>query len=138
MVFSSNLFLFAFLPIFLLSYYLTPWRAKSLLILLFSYVFYAWWRPDFLALLLGVTGVSYAFALGIDAAPTESQRFRLLSAGVTLNLLALAYFKYANFGVASFNAALQALGLNSFEFAHVILPIGLSRETPRCPPTSTQ
>jgi alginate O-acetyltransferase complex protein AlgI len=126
MVFSSNIFLFAFLPIFLVSYYLTPWRARSLLILVFSYFFYGWWRPDFLGLLVGVTLVSYGFALAIDASHTETQRFRLLTAGVTLNLLALAYFKYANFGVESFNTALKAMGFESIDFAHVILPIGLS------------
>ena len=53
MVFSSNLFLFAFLPLFLAAYYLTPWRFKSALILLFSYAFYAWWRADFLVLMTG-------------------------------------------------------------------------------------
>ena len=63
MVFSSNIFLFAFLPLFLVCYYLTPSRARSALILIFSYAFYAWWRPEFLALLLGVTGVSYGIAL---------------------------------------------------------------------------
>jgi alginate O-acetyltransferase complex protein AlgI len=126
MVFSSNIFLFAFLPIFLLSYYLTPWRAKSFLILLFSYFFYAWWRPDFLGLLVAVTLMSYVIALAIDHTSIEAKRFRWLTAGVTLNLLALAYFKYANFGVASFNAALKSAGFEPIEFAHVILPIGLS------------
>ncbi|PIZ22680.1 MAG: membrane-bound O-acyltransferase family protein [Comamonadaceae bacterium CG_4_10_14_0_8_um_filter_57_29] len=126
MVFSSNIFLFAFLPIFLVCYYLTPWRAKSLLILLFSYFFYAWWRPDFLVLLVGVTLISYAFALAIGASVHELHRYHLLSAGVTANLLALAYFKYANFGVDSFNTALLALGFQPVAFAHVLLPIGLS------------
>lgn len=126
MVFSSNIFLFAFLPLFLVCYYLTPWRAKSLLILLFSYSFYAWWRPDFLALLVGVTLVSYAVALAIGSAPDDRHRHQWLTLGVVLNLLALAYFKYANFGVASLNSALQALGFQPIEFAHVLLPIGLS------------
>ena len=72
MVFSSNIFLFAFLPLFLACYYLTPWRAKSALILVFSYVFYAWWRPDFLCLLVGVTMVSYGVALAIGAATDEA------------------------------------------------------------------
>lgn len=126
MVFSSNIFLFAFLPLFLVCYYLTPWRAKSALILTFSWAFYAWWRPDFLALLVGVTAVSYAFALAIGASADPVQRRRLLSLGVTLNLLALGYFKYANFGIESFNAALGALGFKTVEFSHVLLPIGLS------------
>lgn len=126
MVFSSNIFLFAFLPLFLVCYYLTPWRAKSALILAFSWAFYAWWRPDFLGLLVGVTAVSYAFALAIDASTDPAQRHRWLSVGVTLNLLALGYFKYANFGVESFNAALTGLGLQPVAFSHVLLPIGLS------------
>ena len=126
MVFSSNIFLFAFLPLFLVCYYLTPWCARSALILAFSWAFYAWWRPDFLGLLVGVTAVSYGFALAIGASADPVRRHRLLSAGVTLNLLALGYFKYANFGIESFNAALAALGFKAVEFSHVLLPIGLS------------
>ncbi len=126
MVFSSNIFLFAFLPLFLICYYLTPWRAKSALILVFSYAFYAWWRPDFLGLLVGVTVVSYAFALIIEAAQDEAQRYLWLVVGVGLNLLALAYFKYANFGVDSFNVALQGLGFEPMTWTKVLLPIGLS------------
>ena len=126
MVFSSNIFLFAFLPLFLACYYLTPWRARSALILTFSWAFYAWWRPDFLALLVGVTAISYGCALAIGASSEQVQRYRLLSAGVTLNLLALAYFKYANFGVETLNTALLALGFNAVAFTHVLLPIGLS------------
>lgn len=129
MVFSSNIFLFAFLPLFLAVYYLTPWRAKSGVILLSSYCFYAWWRPDFLALLVGVTLVSYGFALAIGASETTAnarRRAHLLTAGVALNLLALAYFKYANFGIESLNLALTGLGLHPIAFTHVLLPIGLS------------
>jgi alginate O-acetyltransferase complex protein AlgI len=88
--------------------------------------FMAWWRPDFLGLLVGVTAVSYAFALSIEATTDEAKRYRVLTIGVTINLLALGYFKYANFGVASLNAALVQVGLEPFEFAHVLLPIGLS------------
>src|SRR5690606_14916306 len=43
MVFSSNVFLFLFLPIFLGLYYLCPNRGRNLLILIGSYTFYAWW-----------------------------------------------------------------------------------------------
>ena len=126
MAFSANIFLFAFSPLFLACYYLTPWRARSALILIFSWAFYAWWRPDFLALLVGVTSVSYAFALAIGASGEQAHRHRLLTAGVTLNLLALGYFKYANFGIDSLNVALHALGFNAIEFTRVLLPIGLS------------
>ena len=55
MVFSSNVFLFLFLPIFLGLYYLSGQRYRNLLLLIASYVFYAWWRVDFLALFAAVT-----------------------------------------------------------------------------------
>ena len=126
MVFSSNIFFFAFLPLFLVCYYLMPFRGRSALILFLSYAFYSWWRPDFLGLLVGVTLVSYGFALAIQAAQEESKRYRLLTVGVTLNLLALGYFKYANFGVATLNSLLAGLGVQSVSFTHVLLPIGLS------------
>lgn len=126
MIFSSNLFLFGFLPVFLACYYLTPLRFRSALILLFSYAFYGWWRLDFLALLIAASVISYAFALAIDASRNELVRYRLLFAAVSLNLLALAYFKYANFGIDSFNALLQALGAKPFAWTPVVLPIGLS------------
>ena len=125
MVFTSNVFLFLFLPVFLLVYYAVKDSWRSYVIVLGSYLFYAWWRPDFLWLLIGVSVGSYAFALAIERAE-EPARFRILSVGVTLNLLALGYFKYANFGVESLNAALVAIGLKPLEFAHVLLPIGLS------------
>ncbi len=126
MVFSSQLFLFIFLPLFLASYYLTPARAKSLLILIFSYCFYAWWKAEFLTLLVGITVLSYACALAIDQSSDERIRYRWLFLGVAFNLLALAYFKYANFGIESFNFIMQSVGWNSVQYSKVILPIGLS------------
>ena len=125
MVFSSNVFLFLFLPAFLGVYYLLPFRAKSAWILLGSYALYAWWRLDFLWLLAGVTLAAYFFALAIQQA-TGKRRFQLLAVSVVLNLAALAYFKYANFGIDSFNAAITAIGFQPFSWTPVLLPIGLS------------
>ncbi len=126
MVFSSGIFLFIFLPIFLALYYLTPFKFRSSLILLGSYAFYAWWRIDFLVLLAGITVVAYGFALQIEKTQDARVKFRLLSFAVGLNLLALAYFKYANFGVASFNSILEKLSVHAVSWTPVILPIGLS------------
>lgn len=126
MVFSSQLFLFAFLPLFLLGYYLSPVRAKSLFILCASYAFYAWWRVEFLALLIGITVMSYACALAISASSDALKRYRILTLGVTLNLAALAYFKYANFGIDSMNSLLHTWGYSEVAYTKVLLPIGLS------------
>lgn len=126
MVFTSNLFLFIFLPVFLATYYVIPFRSRSALILVFSYIFYGWWRPDF-ALLLGAVSVgTYMLTLVMESASWRNRRYAVLTLGVTLNLAALGYFKYFNFGVDSLNAVLVLAGFTPFSYAHVILPIGLS------------
>jgi alginate O-acetyltransferase complex protein AlgI len=129
MVFSSNVFLFLFLPLFLAIYYLTPdrGRLRNYVVLIGSYAFYAWWRIDFLALFAAVTAWNYIVGMGIarNGRGTAMAK-RWLIAGVVLDLATLAYFKYANFGVGSFNAVLESMGMQPFAFAHVILPIGIS------------
>lgn len=126
MVFSSYVFLFGFLPIFLGVYYLLPSRVRSAWILFASYVFYGWWRLDFLGLLVAVTVGSYACALLMEQAVTRPKKKMWLWAGVVGNLGALAWFKYANFGVDSFNVAMDAIGLEPLAWTRIILPIGLS------------
>ena len=126
MVFSSYVFLFGFLPVFLGVYYLLPEKHRSAWILAASWFFYGWWRPDFLGLLIGVTAGSYLCAHRMEAAVTAVGKRRWLWAGVVGNLGALGYFKYANFGVDSFNALLGAMGLEPLAWTRIILPIGLS------------
>lgn len=65
MVFASTIFLYYFLPLFLALYFLTPARGKNLLIALASYVFYGWWRPDFVTLMLISTVVDFSCGKGI-------------------------------------------------------------------------
>jgi len=132
MVFSSNIFLFAFLPLFLAFYYVTPNKYRSLPILIGSYLFYAWWRVDFLALFIGVTLWNYLIyrkmaARDADGGETLSlNASRWMKIGVVGNLVALGFFKYFNFGVDSLNMALEGVGITPISAMQVILPIGIS------------
>jgi alginate O-acetyltransferase complex protein AlgI len=126
MVFSSNVFLFLFLPAFLIVYYLLPFRWRSGWILTGSYALYSWWRVDFLWLLIAITGVAYVYGLVLDKQPDGPQRRWTLTSALVLNLAALGYFKYANFGIDSFNALTTSLGLQAFSWTPILLPIGLS------------
>ncbi len=127
MIFASFEFLFLFLPVFFAAYYLVPPRLRNWPILLLSWAFYAWWRVDFLALLVGVTVVTYGVARAMAAAePSSRAGKRWLLVGLAANLGALAYFKYANFGVASLNAALAAAGYAGLRWTGIVLPVGLS------------
>ncbi len=61
MVFSSYIFIFYFLTIVLAGYYAIPNRTawRNLWLLGASYVFYAWWSPWYVTLMLGTTVVNY-------------------------------------------------------------------------------
>lgn len=59
MVFSSNVFLLYFLPLFLICYFVCPKRFRNYVILLFSIVFYAYGAPDFILYLLGSTVANF-------------------------------------------------------------------------------
>ncbi|MBB1519004.1 MBOAT family O-acyltransferase [Aquipseudomonas guryensis] len=129
MVFTSNIFLFLYLPVFLLVYYAVKDSWRSTVIVIGSYIFYAWWRPDFLLLFVGITYWNYWFGLRIKGRLDAGQKqnaFRLLCVGVVGNLSTLGYFKYANFGFDVINEVLQPLGINTFTLEHIILPLGIS------------
>ena len=118
MLFNSPEFLL-FLPIVFAAYWiLNKWidrgpgvlRAQNLLLLVSSYVFYGWWRPDFVLLMLTSTVVDYMCGKAIvrnRAASKPTKRFMVLACIVNLGLL--AYFKYANFGIDTINAILAAM-----------------------------
>ena len=52
MVFASFVFLFWFLPLFLPLYFAVPVRWRNLALTLGSLVFYGWWRPQYVLLML--------------------------------------------------------------------------------------
>lgn len=129
MVFSSNVFLFLFLPVFLAIYYLVGAQWRSWVIVMGSYLFYAWWRTDFLFLFIGITCWNYWFALIIRSQLDKGRKniaFRWLALGVLGNLLTLGYFKYANFGADVIAELLDSMGVDSFTLERIILPLGIS------------
>lgn len=69
--------------------------------------------------------VSYALTLLMESKGWR-HRYATLAVGVVLNLSALAYFKYFNFGMDSMNVLLEGLGLSPMGYSRVVLPIGLS------------
>lgn len=128
MVFTSNPFIFIFLPLFLFFYYVASDSKRSYVIVAGSYLFYAWWRPDFLFLFVIVTYWNYFFGIKIHKlkAQNKTLAFRLLTAGVIGNVMTLGYFKYANFGAEILTGTLEALGLHIGPFEQIILPLGIS------------
>jgi alginate O-acetyltransferase complex protein AlgI len=126
MVFSSESFLFLFLPVFLAIYYLTPLRFRSYPILMGSYVFYAWWRVDFLGLLVLTTAFAYVVGQKISRHKGTARGGLYLKIGVIGCLGVLGVFKYLNFFIDSFAALLGTDAASLGVHWHLILPIGIS------------
>ncbi len=128
MLFTSPLFLFAFLPAAILSYYaLRPLlgnRAGNWVLLLFSYLFYTLGTGRFALILLGATSADYICGLLIEHHRPQAKWWLALSVAGNLGLL--AYFKYANFFIAEFNAGLAGLDLAGIDWPTVALPVGIS------------
>ncbi|RYI04546.1 MAG: membrane-bound O-acyltransferase family protein, partial [Acetobacteraceae bacterium] len=126
MVFSSEIFLFLFLPLFLALYYLTPFRFRSALILAGSYLFYGWWRFDFLALLFLTTLWTYGIGHLIGA-NLGSRRARFwCGVGVAGCLSVLGVFKYLNFFIDSVASLFGTTAAGLDIHWRLILPIGVS------------
>ncbi|MEA2904987.1 MAG: alginate O-acetyltransferase complex protein AlgI [Alphaproteobacteria bacterium] len=117
MVFSSAVFLFYFLPAFLLLYFLTPW--KNAVLLIFSLFFYAWGEGLFVLLMIGSGLFNHAAAWAIA---TSARRKLILALGVSINLLALFVFKYLSFIITNINAVFGF----TLPDLQLPLPIGIS------------
>lgn len=127
MLFASATFIFWFLPLFLGVYYLTPKRGRSWTLGLTSYVFYGWWRPDFLILMLISTVVDHQCGRRIHTARAAGERGRpWLWLSLATNLGLLGWFKYANFGLETLNEIMAVAGATGFSPMHIILPVGIS------------
>ncbi|MEM9788557.1 MAG: MBOAT family protein [Pseudomonadota bacterium] len=126
MVFSSESFLFLFLPLFLAIYYLTPVRFRSYPILAGSYVFYAWWRVDFLGLLFLTTVFTYLVGQKISLHKGTRRGRVYLGIGVVGCLGVLGVFKYLNFFIDSFAMLFGTDAAGLGVHWRLILPIGIS------------
>ncbi len=126
MIFSSLLFLFIFLPVFLLAYYLTPNRYRNWTAVLASLVFYTWGAPRFVFVLVGCAVIDYHLSHRVYRTVTVESRKAWLTASLCINIGLLIFFKYANFGVDQFNGFLTALDLAPVAWTSIALPIGIS------------
>jgi D-alanyl-lipoteichoic acid acyltransferase DltB (MBOAT superfamily) len=120
MLFQSQVFILGFLPLVLVAYYSAARhaQAREWVLLLASLVFYAWWDVRFLPLLLGQCTLTW---LASECHHRTGYR-GWLWAGVILNMLSLAFFKYTAFLVSTV-AAIAGLDLAP---PHILLPIGIS------------
>ncbi|MCI7494559.1 MAG: MBOAT family protein [Ruminococcus sp.] len=123
MSFTTIEFMFRFLPIFLIVYYVVPTRYKNLILLIGSFVFYAWGQHFYLLLLMLSIVVNYTFGRLIGE--RRAQRKPLLILGLIYNFGLLVFFKYTNFFIENINALLTATHIQ-IPTISVVMPLGIS------------
>ncbi|MCD8095271.1 MAG: MBOAT family protein [Ruminococcus sp.] len=123
MVFSSLVFLFAFLPAVLLLYFVVPKRLKNLTLFVVSLVFYAWGEPLYVLLMIGSILIAYMTGLFADKSknkPIVAKAAVILDVVWSIGLLFL--FKYADFIIENINSLFST----NISLLNYSLPIGIS------------
>lgn len=125
MLFSSITFLFAFLPVVLLVYYISPRKLKNFVLMFFSLIFYAWGEPRYVIVMLVSILVGYVMGLLTDYfIMKERKREAKLTVvlSVVANLGILFFFKYFGFFADNLNR-IPGITVRAFDIA---LPLGIS------------
>ncbi len=126
MLFNSVIFLI-FFAVTLILYYFLPFKLKWVLLLLASCVFYMWWRPEFIILILISAFLNYFLSGCINV--SDSQKFRkfFLFLNLFVNFAILFVFKYAVFVNHSFMELYEYFGMKyPISDFDIILPMGIS------------
>ena len=125
MLFSSNVFLYYYIPITLILYFLCPRKWRNVVLFLVSLVFYGWGEPVYLFLMVATILLNYVCGFLIHRRRERGQKAKaVLAAGVAANLVILGFFKYAGFLVESLQAVLPFL--RGIPVPEITLPIGIS------------
>ncbi|WP_404455695.1 MBOAT family protein [Virgibacillus necropolis] len=125
MLFNSFEFIFVFLPFVFVGYFLLNkihMGAALLLLLLCSLVFYSWWNPIYLPLMLASLGANYFFGIMITKIKPDKKKKVVLSIGLLFNVSLLGFFKYTDFFIKNANIVLQ----EDFNLLHLVLPLAIS------------
>lgn len=126
MVFSSLIFLFAYLAVTLVLYYAVPFKARNAVLFVVSLIFYGWGEPKYIVVMLFSILVAYIFGFFVgkyrESAPKKARAYLIVS--IILNLSALLFFKYANFFIENLALIPGLGGLKPIE--GLKLPVGIS------------
>ena len=127
MVFNSITFAVFFACVLVLHNLPLSWTTKKVNLLIASYLFYAAWNPPFVALLWVSTVVDWWAAKGLVRAERAVARRAWMLLSVIANLGMLGFFKYGQFLLENFSAALSLLGV-TYHAPHsaIVLPVGIS------------
>ena len=125
MVFSTPYFLFAYLPLVLAVYYLSPLRWRNLVLLVFNLLFYGWGEPVYILIMFLSIAIDYTHGMLVTRCKSRGNlrgAKLAVASSVVFNLALLFFFKYWDFIAGS----LAAVGLGFMPVLGLELPIGIS------------
>ncbi len=134
MVFSSLIFIFAYLAVTLAVYYVSPLKWRNLVLFVVSLAFYGWGEPKYIALMVASILIAYIFGFFIEKYREKNKRLAKLFLAVSLigNLSFLLFFKYYNFfanniGFAPIEGLTLPVGISFYTFQIMSYSIDLYR-----------
>ncbi len=126
MTFNSWEFL-VFYPIVLLLWFVLPKVLRMPMLLLASYVFYMFYQPSLIVLILGTTLVSWLMSRLIEKTQSPKKKKLALAITLTVCLGVLFFYKYFDFLLGSVAGIVELFGGEpSFVTLNLILPVGIS------------
>jgi len=102
-------------------------RAQTALLLIASYLFYMWWNPAFILLIVFSTTIDFTVGAAIARSDQAHHRRSLLIISLLSNLILLGTFKYLDFALSSLNQIISWAGAGlEFPLLRLMLPVGIS------------
>ncbi|TKX31432.1 MBOAT family O-acyltransferase [Campylobacter aviculae] len=130
MLFSSYVFIFAFLPVTLIGFYILKaykfYTSAKVFLALASLFFYGYFKVEYIFILAFSTITNYFLASWI-LRKDHGEGYKLLCLGITFNLILLGVFKYTDFFLENFNLFSKLINLDfNIPLPHILLPLGIS------------
>ena len=126
MVFSSIVFLYIFLPVMLILYFIVPSKFKNAVMIIASLIFFAWGEIGYILIMLLLAVMDFYCGNKISLYENDkSKRKKYLIINVSVNLLILFFFKYADFIITNINLICNW----NIPLLNIPLPIGVSFNT---------
>lgn len=123
MVFSSLVFLFAYLPITLLGYYVVPRQGRNIFLFFINLLFYGWGEPVLVTLMLANVAINYIGGWLVDKYRSDEKKKKLfLILTCIIDIGVLAVFKYTGMATETLNM----LPFMNIPDLKISLPIGIS------------
>ena len=126
MVFSSIVFLYIFLPVMLILYFIVPSKFKNAVMIIASLIFFAWGEIGYILIMLLLAVMDFYCGNKINLYENDNaKRKKYLIINVSVNLLILFFFKYADFIITNINLICNW----NIPLLNIPLPIGVSFNT---------